>query len=430
MEYNFALMYNDFLESVKGRLLAYRKRKKRVFEFWWSGKLRSKKSASVAASAEFQNELLKQMETLGRKGPFTAALVVDIQFWAGSRNSPEVHTLAKHYLDLLQTPVAGVLKRKRLLVRDDAQIEFLSCSYDSRFDDGLRLRVRRLNDFFEDVELYSDIAAGNVGSGFEFTDDEHEETFRESAVESYRHFRNRKQDYVRRYGQESAEKIDLIWKRDAQAAILAKRRLSLKTIASLLRPRYHYMRKHSEIAPILVATSRMIRSVYEQPFVSVNFGARAVKRGESKEFKDRVRQALMEAKTRTPILYPLLTPCGITVLYLPPKTASKIDLDNLVRESIIPSVHEILQPPGSRHDFLVQINSNKVDPDLAAMLRRYKQTPKFHITDYQVFALPRTPEDPENGNVRLILHGGDRLETTWDQLDSALAAWEDSNPED
>jgi hypothetical protein len=101
-------MYSNFLDSVKGRLLAYRKRKKRVFEFWWSEKLQSKKSASPKLNQQFQNELIKQMETHQRKGPYTGALMVEMQFWAGSRNSPEVHTLAKHYLDLLQKPVPGI----------------------------------------------------------------------------------------------------------------------------------------------------------------------------------------------------------------------------------------------------------------------------------------------------------------------------------
>jgi hypothetical protein len=423
-------MYNDFLESAKGRLLAYRKRKKRVVDFWWSGKIQSKTSASVKVNAQFQNELLENMKLYGRKGPFTGALMVEIQFWAGERNSPEVHSLAKHYLDLLQKPASGVsLNRSRVLIRDDAQIEFLSCSYDTRMDDsGLRLRVRRLSDFFEDLQLYADIANGNLGSRFELEDDD--EDLHESALERYNDFRKGKKAYVDRYGLEATEKMELIWKRDAQAAVLAHRRLDIRTISTLLRPRYHYLRQDNQMASILSATSKMVRSVYEKPFMSVDFGARAVKQGESKEFRKRVRQGLTEAKTRTPLLYPLLTPCGVTILYLPPLNASKIDLDNLVREAIIPAVHEILQPPGTPRDFLLQINPADVDPHLAEMLERYKRGPKFHITGYQVFVLPRTAEDPENGNVRLILHSGDVWETTWQVLDSALSKWEDSDPED
>ncbi len=427
-------MQRDFLDSVKGRLLAYRKRKKRAFEFWWSGKLQSKRSSSPEVNAQFQNKLLEQMHLYDRKGPYTGALMVEIHFWPGSRNPPEVHHLAKHYLDLLQKPVSGVSlppRRKRVLVRDDAQIEFLSCLYDTRMDEeGLRLCVRHLTDFFEDLELYRDIANGNLGSGFESTDDGYERMRRESAIEDYRDFRDRKRDYVARFGKETADRMDLIWKRDAQEALLFDRRLDLQMIASLLRPRYHHLRKNTAMASILETTSRMARSVYEYPFMSVDFGARAVKHGESKEFKRRVRQGLMEAKKRTPLLYPLLAPCGVTVLYLPPRNASRIDLDNLVRESIIPSVHEILKPPGTPRDFLAAVNAGKIDPELAEMLERYKCAPKFHITGYQIFCLPRMSADPENGNVRLILHGGDVWETRLQLLDSALTKWEESDLED
>lgn len=204
-------MYNDFLESVKGRLFAYRKRKKRVFAFWWSEKLQSKKSASP-----------NQMDTYQRKGPFTGDMMVEIAFWAGSRNSPEVHSLAKHYLDLLQKPVPGVaLKRSRILVRDDSQIEFLSCSHDAHLDkDGLRLRVRRLSDFFEDLELYTDIANGNVGSRFKFEDDQFEEERRESPIDHYPDFSNNKPEYAARFGQDTADRMELMWKRGTGSSAL------------------------------------------------------------------------------------------------------------------------------------------------------------------------------------------------------------------
>jgi hypothetical protein len=95
------VMYNDFLDSQKGRLLAYRKRKKRAFEFWWSGKLQVKNSASLKESARFQTALTQGMEAQQRRGPFTGPIIVEFHFWPASRNPPHVHQLAKHYLDLL-----------------------------------------------------------------------------------------------------------------------------------------------------------------------------------------------------------------------------------------------------------------------------------------------------------------------------------------
>jgi len=91
-------------------------------------------------------------------------------------------------------------------------------------------------------------------------------------------------------------------------------------------------------------------------------------------------------------------------------------------------VHEILQPPATPRDFLTRINTDTLeDPHFADMLARYKQAPKFHVAGYQVFCLPRTDDDPENGNVRLILHHGDPSHTPWQLLDDALTEWKESD---
>jgi hypothetical protein len=65
-------------------------------------------------------------------------------------------------------------------------------------------------------------------------------------------------------------------------------------------------RKHAILSVLL--------PLYEQPFMSVDFGARAVKRGESNEFRERVRDGLIRAGDRNPLLHALLVPCGVTVL--------------------------------------------------------------------------------------------------------------------
>jgi hypothetical protein len=67
-----------------------------------------------------------------------------------------------------------------------------------------------LSDFFADLELYGDIANGNIRARIEFSDDQHEEMFRESSLNHYRDFRNRRRDYVATFGRETADKMGLI----------------------------------------------------------------------------------------------------------------------------------------------------------------------------------------------------------------------------
>ena len=424
----FAAMRGHFLESEKGRLLAFRKRKKRIFRLWWSGPLQSKRSATAAVNADFQKEVIKAMDSRGRRGPFTGPLMLDVLFSAGTRNAPEVHSLAKHYLDLLQWPVSGVkVPRKRILVRDDAQIEFLSCGYDNPADnDGVYLRVRRLSDFAEDLELYNDLKSGTLDSEIDLSDRHRDELEDDSAVESYYEFQRGKQNFIERFSQAAYHNMEFLYRRLAQEAILSNRRLGLRSIATLLRPRFDPMRRRPEMASLFDAGAQMTRWLYEQPFMSVDFGARAVRHGESKEFKERVREGLSRARDRNPVMHPLLVPCGVTVLYLPPRHAEKIDLDNLMREAIIPSVHEILQPPATPRDFIVAVKTPDMDDRFAEMLEEYERAPKFHVTGYQVMCIPRSASDPESGNVRLVLHAGNAWRTAWQELESALEEWQQS----
>src|SRR5208283_2845979 len=96
-------------------------------------------------------------------------VILELQYSVESRQSPAIHSLTKHYLDLLMAPVPGVdAKRSRILLRDDSQVQFLSCTYSANMgEDNLRLRVRRLSDFFEDLNLYGDILHGRLDDGFE-----------------------------------------------------------------------------------------------------------------------------------------------------------------------------------------------------------------------------------------------------------------------
>lgn len=422
------VMQENFLDSEKGRFLAYRTRQKRIFTLWWSGKLQSKRSASPEVNSQFQRDVLAAMKISGHRAPFTGPLMVDILFSAGTRNAPEVHSLAKHYLDLLHRPVTGVqVSRSRILLRDDSQIDFLSCGYDNPADeDGVYLRVRRLSDFAADLELYHDIRDDLADLEADVSDRSRTDFDGDRAIDTYLEFRADKEEFIGRFGQRVYDSLDLLNKRQAQEAILLNRQIELASISSLLRPRFDRQRRRPEMASLLNVTAQMVRSLYEQPFMSLDFGARALKKGESKEFHQRVREALVSATKRNPLLHPLLVPCGVTVLYLPPNNAPKIDLDNLMRESIMPSVHEILQPPATPLKFLLETQPPGGDEHFKTMIEEYRRAPKFHVTGYQVICLPRMPSDPENGNVRLVVHSGDVWTTTWEKLQSLLKKWEKS----
>jgi hypothetical protein len=356
-------MRSDFLDSSFGRLLAYRKREERKFEFWWLKTLRNKNSRKDPDDQEFQTELLKQMKRRGRKGPFTGPVILELQYSVESKQSPAIHSLTKHYLDLLMSPVPGVnAGRSRILLRDDSQVQFLSCTYSSTLrEDSLRLRVRRLSDFFEDLNLYQDILNGSLDDDFELEErrDQDDSHFRD-----WDRLRRDEARWVQRRGKGAYQSFELFSRRDTQKELLERRSLPLSSLITLFGAKYHRLGDDPESKAVINSTSQMLRSAYTHPFVSADFGHCPVQTGDTKAFRDRVQTELKAYKDRFPTPFPLLTPCGVTVLYVPPNKGARVDLDNLVRKAIIPAVHDILKPPTTWNTFWHSLLEAKPDDPL------------------------------------------------------------------
>ena len=142
----------------------------------------------------------------------------------------------------------------------------------------------------------------------------------------------------------------LLSRRDAQQEILKARKLPLSSLSALVGSEYHALRNDPRFKALFRDTSRMLLSAYGHQFVSADFGHRALKEGDSRLFRDRVQTELKTLKDRLPIPLPLLTPCGVTVLYIPPIAGAKVDLDNLVRK---PSFRQFMtfssRPPRQKH---------------------------------------------------------------------------------
>lgn len=420
----------NYLESVEAAFHAYRKRAHRSFGFWWDGKLESKTSAQKTQSVEFQRQVSKQMRGLERQA-FIGPIIVELEFWPSERNSAEVHSLAKHYLDLLHRPHpdSGV-ERKHLLFRDDSQIQYLTCIYNAAAEEGgMHIRARRLSDFFSDIALLRELETGGLESEDESWREELDtrDDADDRELSEYEDFRKRRPVLEQRWGREQYERMEFIWKREAQLWLLRGRKPMLSELSAIFAPRFHRFKGHREFKRLIEATSSMVRSIYQNTFLSMDFGPRALAEGESNQFRDRVRAELNRARGRNKLLFPLLAPCAVTILYLPPEKAIKVDLDNLARRFIVPGIHEILRPPATARDFLEKISTGKgMDSRTRSMVERWRNAPKFHIAYYQIFCLPRIDKDPEKGNVRLLIHDGDRMKTSWKVLDAVLDKWADS----
>jgi hypothetical protein len=127
-----------------------------------------------------------------------------------------------------------------------------------------------------------------------------------------------------------------------------------------------------------------------------------------------------------PVLNPLFTMVGVTLLYVRPLKAQAIDLDNLARRFVVPIVHEELKPPATSLHAIQHLKPEGIDDAwVRDGLERLRRAHKHQITRYQVFALPRIEGDPPEGNITVLIHGGDETDERWNAYRRELDEWED-----
>ena len=111
---------------------------------------------------------------------------------------------------------------------------------------------------------------------------------------------------------------------------------------------------------------------------------------------------------------------------IPPVGGGK-DLDNLAT-LILPALPQDWAPPSN---FAQAHNTENIEDE---SLREYWENArnelpkglKHSIAEYRAFALPRLPDDPEDGFVRLALGGGIRPVRFREEIDEYLEKWENA----
>ena len=85
---------------------------------------------------------------------------VDVQ-----RQPPQIHSLPKHYLDLLQTDLPSRLPQfRKLLLQDDRLVKVLLCDYTfAEYDvpPFVSFELRTLTDFARELQFYQKVVRGD-----------------------------------------------------------------------------------------------------------------------------------------------------------------------------------------------------------------------------------------------------------------------------
>lgn len=138
--------------------------------------------------------------------------------------------------------------------------------------------------------------------------------------------------------------------------------------------------------------------------------------GERERFRTSLHEQLQQWQERWPVLTPLLVPIKVILLVVTPPHGK--DLDNLVRDDVLPTVHEVLAPrlapwltrfPQLTHDEQVTWRPQ---------YRQLHHLQRNSVTAYEVIQLARDPADPDAGVLRLALGSATTSGSTWAKIAS------------
>jgi hypothetical protein len=429
----------EFTGSAKAELFAYRNRKRNRILLHLELDAQSKRRLNTgAADQQFISKVAKTLEKQGRKAPFRVPVAIRMHFHVGlERTPPQIHQLPKHYLDLLQTPITSrAANRRPLLLQNDRLVHALFCSYSFADEKPsapfMTFEVSTLTNFIRDLELHKRIATGTFDEvdGVRDLDIknpyhlDYDDELQDEPIDEYGRLVRMGERGEKQYGKKLYDTLLLMNKQLAQKEILEQRELRPEDIAILYGPTGR--RRHDELVRRLrEASAANVRLVSSLGVVSADLGPPAIQHGDSDKLRSKVRAALKRMRIRYPVLNPLLTTVGITLLYVRPLKAQAIDLDNLARRFVVPIVHEELQPPATLVHAIQHLKTDGVDDEyVRTELERLRRAHKYQITRYQVFALPRIEGDPPEGKITVLIHGGDETDRRWSKCQDDLDAWE------
>ena len=147
--------------------------------------------------------------------------------------------------------------------------------------------------------------------------------------------------------------------------------------------------------------------------------------GDTEAFATALRAALEDFKKKNRFLFPLSSLMNVTILIVPPEGGGK-DLDNLAR-LILPALHEVWAPPSHIvHALKPGVPGKKLPDYWEAERAALPKEPKHSVTEYRVFEIPRFPDDPQEGFVRLAVGEGFTPVRFREGIDEFLDRWRES----
>jgi hypothetical protein len=427
-----------YIRTREGQASALGKRRLRRFTLMLDQEPQSKNIKAADAIA-FQRTVREQLRSASQSA-YRGPVFLQMDFFIAARNPPAIYTLPKNYLDLLEKPVEGSgIDLPWLLYRDDRQVKALIVRYHLwglSSKPGVRLQAEPFRDFLADIDLVERIRRDDFeddGSWWRhsYSDELRNGPFhddKDSDDDGFRRLAEFERDrgsVLRLLSNDAYEVQRQMMRMDAQQAHL--RQTDRLTCSGLLWAFQNKPKRkgepHNDFMNRLAFTMRNM--TFSPPF-AVELHHAPYRKGDSVAFDQTLRAALNDFKTKHRYLFPLSSLLNVTIVMIPPEGGGK-DLDNLAR-LILPTLHEIWAPPSDfAHAFRTDnIQDGNVRDHREKVRAGLPKEPKYSITEYRAFELPRLPDDPKDGLVRLAIGDGMRAVRFRERIDEYLKKWEDA----
>lgn len=415
----------DYFQTPSGKASLLRERQMRRFTATVFQDPQSKNIRLNDAIA-FQQTIATEMKS---RRAYRGSVALKLEFFNLSKTPPAIHSLPKNYLDLLgKVRPDAKLRRKFLLYKDDRQVKSLIVRYHlwSMFQKpAIWLTAEPMRDLLDDLDL-----VGTLPNRSPYVEDNNqlfpsEDSDSGDKYEELVEYERSKDSYRKILSEQAFQaglnmmRMDVQQRRLKQTDVMICRWL----VSDLARRKVPLTVPEGAMIETIRNTTRNI--MMSNPLTIELFHA-PHRTGDNERFKEKLRSELESFKAKNRAMFPLLSLLNVTIMMVPPEGGGK-DVDNLAR-MVIPAVHEIWAPP-SDISYAFQVDGTG-DANLDALWKRERDAlpkePRYSVTEYRVFELPRRGGDDKDGFVRLAVGDGFTPVRFREDIDDFLDRWANS----